>query len=194
MDSTRLSMSLSFQSAVGGMRESYRSAGPLTQAQHAKVAASSAAVNEQLAAERSLERWQAYRDMHLAVAQQGGMNLFNGIDLALKDYSRIQHATDIRWLAGGPAFGATGMIARGTGAPQGSVTMLELVRAICNHFRHREQWIAERTPTNATMLRLRKAGLNPLSALAYADLLQLLSYNTWLDFEADLVSAIIQLP
>src|ERR1700686_3587641 len=89
--SNRISLSLGFQNAIAGIREAYRAQAPYINAVNASSAAGAVGGVAQIEAEREVERWTSYKKMHMAIAFQGAMLLFNTIDLALKAYSRIQY-------------------------------------------------------------------------------------------------------
>lgn len=190
----RAKLSMSFQAATGAIKEIKRATGAMVQAEARCAAAANLTEQDRLAAEINRQYWIDYISMHGAVAEQGAILMLNAIDLALKEYSRLQHGSDKRWLQAGPVYTATGSPVSGSPKPKSAVTLLELVRALCNYFRHREEWIANGTQSNRSIRAMTNAGLSPLSPTAWVNAVELLAYPAWLDLEADLMQAIASLP
>jgi uncharacterized protein YjiS (DUF1127 family) len=178
----RLAASISYGFAKAAAREVDRASAALYQATERRVQLGRmATTDERIAAELEVDRWRQYIATHTALALQGALLVFNSIDLALKDYARIRYGPAPTWIRAGPAFGPT---------PR---TLFEIIRAICNYFRHRDEWLALGTPTNPSMAILRDLGINPLSSTAYIPVLQLIPFDTWLELESAIVGVIAAL-
>jgi hypothetical protein len=179
----RVATSISYGYAKAAAREVDRASAALYQASERRARLSPmSTIDEHVAAELEVDHWRQYMATHTALALQGSLLVFNSIDLALKDYARIRYGPAPQWISAGPALGPT---------PR---TLFEIVRAICNYFRHRDGWLAAGTATNKSMGVLDDLGISPLSATAYIPALQLIPFDTWLDLESVIVSAIVSLP
>jgi hypothetical protein len=186
LEDDRIAVALGYGSALAAVREVSRATAALNMSTTARQALrATATVADHVAAELEVERWRQYVAVHSAVAREGSLIAFNSIDLALKRYARTRYGpTDTRWLTGGPSYGPT---------PR---SLLEIVRALCNQFRHRDEWLSAQgapRPTRSENV-LRDLGVNPLSNGAYLAVMNLLPFDTWLDFESTLVSAIVAIP
>jgi hypothetical protein len=186
IEDARVAVSLGFGSAISAAREADRASAALYQATTRRnTLTQRSSVAEHVSAELEVDRWRQYVIVHSAIALEGALVVFNSIDLALKDYARNRYgAPDRRWITGGPSFGAT---------PR---TLFEIIRALCNYFRHREEWLANQGLRQAvrSMAVLNDLGINPLSSSAHLAVLLLLQIDTWLDLESILLTAICAIP
>jgi hypothetical protein len=184
IEESRVATALGFGSAVSAAREVNLANNALVQAAATRGALNQeAAMADLVSTELDVERWRQYIAVHSAIALEGALVVFNSIDLALKQYVRSRHG-DRRWVVGGPSYGPT---------PR---TLFEIVRALCNYFRHRDEWlIGQGTQLGARSTAvLNDLGINPISANAHLSVLLLLPFNTWLDLERVIVSSVSSIP
>jgi hypothetical protein len=186
IEDARVATALGFGSAVSAAREASRAGAALYQATATRSALSQAATTAaHVSAELEVDRWRQYIAVHSAIALEGALVVFNSVDLALKHYVRNRYGTgDRRWILGGPSYGPT---------PR---TLFEIVRALCNYFRHRDEWLVGqglRQAARSTAV-LNDLGINPSSASTHLAVLALLPFDTWLDLESVIVSAVSNIP
>lgn len=186
IEDARVAVALGFGSAVSAAREASRGSAALYHATTSRNALKlTASTADHVAAELEVDRWRQYITVHSAIALEGALVVFNSIDLALKHYVRGRYGvTDRRWIVGGPAYGST---------PR---TLFEIVRALCNYFRHRDEWLVGQglRPAAASTSVLNDLGINPVSGSAHLAVLGLLPFDTWLDLESVIVSAVAGIP
>jgi hypothetical protein len=182
LEDARVAVSLGFGSAMSAGREASRASAALYKAASGRdLLDASATTAEHVAAEIDVDRWRQYITVHSAIALEGSLVVFNSVDLALKHYARTRYgASDRRWIIGGPSYGTT---------PR---TLFEIVRALCNYFRHRDEWLVgqglQRASRSSSILA--DLGVNPTSANAHLAVFAMLPFTTWLDFESAIVGAI----
>jgi hypothetical protein len=182
LEDARVAVALGFGSAISASREASRASAALYQAASGRDLLDGAStVAEHVAAEIEVDRWRQYFTVHSAIALEGSLVVFNSVDLALKHYARTRYgAADRRWVVGGPSYGPT---------PR---TLFEIVRALCNYFRHRDEWLVGQGLQQASrsISILSDLGINPTAANAHLAVFAMLPFTTWLDFESAIVAAI----
>jgi hypothetical protein len=186
IEGARVAVGLGFGSAISAAREANRATAALHEANAVRAALKTGtSASEHVSAEIEVDRWRQYIAVHSAIALEGALVVFNSVDLALKHYVRTRYGiSDRRWVIGGPSYGTKRR------------TFFEIVRALCNYFRHRDEWLAGQGLSHATKSTaiLNDLGINPTASNAHLSVLNLLNVDTWLDLESVIVSAISAVP